>query len=446
MPKVAEWLARWCVPAADRGDVGQDALLRAYQCRDSYDPARGRQVAWAYGIFCGVVRNYRKARGRRTRRVDVAVVDLPDVAVDAPSPEEGTDEVMSYRLLERCLATLNPDSRAILLAKDRDGIPMPAIAAAHGIAESTARVYYKEARAQLEAALAQETRRKRALGVAVLPLSLDQLIASDGRPAHVDSDTMARIWKALDRRMAVDKAAGRLGDDGTAVERYMGVPNPVPRVGPLVRAVRALLDPRVLPSLTGLVGALGGALVTYAIMRAPPQHHHDTAVAATVHEAAAASVARLLGPAPIDAPPAERGAPAQEAPELHADARVVAVRASVSAPPLHVDAHSSELRPDAGPMSSAAARDDIAAEQAAYLKGSAFYQGGKYGLAIDAFEAHAREYPRGRFSSQRDRLWTLALIYAGRTAEARERIERLRQTSPDNPVLKEFDEALSQHK
>jgi TolA-binding protein len=74
------------------------------------------------------------------------------------------------------------------------------------------------------------------------------------------------------------------------------------------------------------------------------------------------------------------------------------------------------------------------------------YQEGKYGPAIDAFQEHASEYPRGRFASLRDRLWTLALIQAGRTGEARERIERLRRARPDNPVLREFDDALNQYK
>jgi RNA polymerase sigma factor (sigma-70 family) len=419
-PHAGAWLARWCVPAADRDDVLQETFVRAYAKRETYDPAVARHVAWAYGILGNVVREYRRAKGRRVKRVDVAVVDLPDVAVDALSPEEETDQVMRRRLLETCFASLDPDSRAIILARDVDEIPMAQIAIAHGIALSTAYTYYQEARAQLQAALEREQDRKRALGALVLPIGLDQLLAAHSDAHDVGADTMARIWRTLDRRMAADMAAGTLGDDGTAIERYMGRPS-VPRLGPLARALRALLDPRIFPALTGVVGAAGGALVMFAIMRAPPERHHDTAV--EVRTLAPESSARAVAPLGSTATATGRSSGAEHEPELRPDAGAAerpAASATASAPP-----------------------DDSAEEQRLFDTGSTAYQSHKYQAAIDAFVAHASKYPQGQFVSQRDRLWTLALIRAGRTAEAHERIERLRRTSPDSPALKEFDEALS---
>jgi RNA polymerase sigma factor (sigma-70 family) len=433
-------LARWSVPVADRDDISQEALLRAYQCRESFDPSNGDHVPWAYAIFGGVVRNYRKVRARRLKRVDVAASDLPEVAVDAPSPEEETDDEMTRALFDKCLAGLDADARAILLARDRDGIPMPEIASAQGVSVSTAYAYYQDAREQLQTALDREQNRKRALGLAVLPIGLDQLLGSEPAPAAVGADTMERIWKKLDRAMAADKAAGRLGDDGTAVERYMGVPKPAPRVGPLGRALRPLLDPRVLPAVTGLLGAAGGAIVAFAIMRAPPGQPDGFAVAAHTGEAAAASSARLRGPASSDAPGPERSAPAPDTPELRAEAGAPAMRASSGALAPRVAAGAPELRPDAGP----AARDDLAREQALYDQGSTLYQEGKYSDAIEAFQKEANEHPGGRFAAARDRLWTLALIRAGRKDEARRRIERLRQANPESPLLRELDEAMNQ--
>src|SRR5262249_22095961 len=123
------------------------------------------------------------------------------------------------------------------------------------------------------------------------------------------------IWKVLDRAMAADKAAGRIGDDGTQVERYMGVPRPAPPASVLPaspapasllprlpRALRALLDPRVSHALTGVGRAAGGAFITYLIMKGPAEPPHGSTVDARAHAAAAASVARLLGPEPLEAP------------------------------------------------------------------------------------------------------------------------------------------------
>ena len=96
---------------------------------------------------------------------------------------------------------------------------MTDIAAALGLSRTTAYERLRTARAQLQAALDREQRRKRALGVMVLPLTIDQLLASDTTTTHFSEETMRRIWKTLDRVMSADLAAGRLRDDGTDVER-----------------------------------------------------------------------------------------------------------------------------------------------------------------------------------------------------------------------------------
>jgi RNA polymerase sigma factor (sigma-70 family) len=445
-PRALRWFARLCAgPAADREDVLQDALLKAYQKRESYDPARSRWEQWFYGFFVGEVLNYQKRRRRRIKRVDVAPGDLPDIAVDSPSPEEETEQTMRRRLLEKCIGNLDRRTVAIIFAKDLDGFDMEAIAAAHEVSVPRAYALYRDGKERLRRALEREQEGKRALGVAVAPITLDQLLASEDEPVDVPEDAMWRIWKSLDRVMAADKAAGRLGDDGTEVQRYMGVPRTAPRAGSLVRALRALLDPRVSHALTAVASAVGGAFITYQIMNGPADRPHALTDEARTREAAAATVALLLGPAPIDVPASERSAPAREAPELRADAGVPAVRASSGAPALRVDGDALELRPDAGPVASAAARDDIAAEQLLYEQGSTLYQEGKFSDAIEAFQKHSSEHPGGRFAAARDRLWTLALIRAGRAAEARGRIERLRQTNPGSSALKEFEQALNPH-
>jgi RNA polymerase sigma-70 factor, ECF subfamily len=119
--RAGRWLARLGVPEADRDDVLQEALLQLYKRRESYDPEKGGWKAWAFAFVCRVVLNYRRTRGTRVKRVDVEREALRDMATDAPSPEEATEAVMMQALLEKCLANIDDDSRAILHAST-DGI------------------------------------------------------------------------------------------------------------------------------------------------------------------------------------------------------------------------------------------------------------------------------------------------------------------------------------
>lgn len=415
-PWAYRWLVRLRVAARDRDDVLQEALIAAFRRRDSYDPARGRWEGWAFGFLSVVVRNYRKRTARRLERVDVAEFDLPDVVADAPSPDEEADEKMRRVMLERCLEGIDDDSRAVLLAR-AEGIPFADIAAALGVAESTAYVYYKDAREQVQKALEREQSRKRAMGLAVLPVSLDQLLTSDGPPPDVPAETMRRVWNGLDRAMAQDIDSGKLPDDGTDAPRYMGRPGLAPRAGIL----RALVDPRISHVLTALFGALGGALVTYQVMRHPPAPR-DTAAEARFAATAVESGASL--PATATSTTFEVSTPQSSAGPLPEP------REARAPDPARTGASPSARAPDDG-------------EQALVERAIAAYQARLYGDAIKAFEEHTRKYPRGQFAGSRERLLTLALISAGRKTEARQRVESLRRADPQNQALVELDAALA---
>jgi RNA polymerase sigma factor (sigma-70 family) len=420
--RAGRWLMHRGVPPADRDDVLQEALLQAYKRREDFDPELGSWEDWAFAYVGRVVLNYRKVRARRIKRVDVAPVNLPDIAVDGPNAEEETEADMRQRLFERCMANLDDDSRAILLAK-AEGRGMPAIAVALGVSLATAYRYHDAARAELQTALDREQDRKRALGVAVLPLTIDQLVASDSTTGHVTADAMGRIWRTLDRAMAADVKAGKLRDEGTEVPRCMGSPNGAPRPRFGARVLRALLDPRVSHALTGVLAAAGGAFVTYEIMRSAPP---NTDSGAEVRAAASSTLARPVSrpdPAPTDtaASGTLRGSGAVEEPELHGPG--------------------AELRSDAG--ASPAQRDDIGEETAAFDKAKAAYRGGFYQEAILAFQDQARRYPRGQYAGMRERLLILSLIGAGRKREARQRIEQLRRANPESPTVKELEGALN---
>ncbi len=415
-----QWLTSWGVPHVDRDDVFQDALLRMYRRRGLYDPTLGGWESWAFSYVGGVARNHRDRTANRIKREDTTLDVLPDMATDAPSPEEETEAVMMQALLDKCMADLDGDSRAILYA-NAQGIEMVDIATAFGLSLPGAYARLKTARARLQTALDREQRRKLALGVAVLPLSIDQLLASDTTSSYFSTETMRRVWKTLDRVMSADIAAGKLKDDGTEVERYMGSPNAAPRAGLGARILRKI-GPRALSALTHVAAAAGSAGVVYALMRHDPTQNDTTADA----RAAASSIVAHVG-YPRDPAPTEAAAPELRAVEL---------------PELSADAGAAE-QTDAGAGPSAAGRDDIAGEQSLYDLGSTAYQSGYYEDAIKVFREHANKYPQGQYSAWRERLFILALIRSGRTPEARQRIDRIRRASPGSPLLAEVDAAMN---
>ena len=413
------WLTYWRVPNVDRDDVFQDALLRMYQQRNLYDPALGCWESWAFSYVGGVVRNYRSRKANRIKREDTTLDVLPDMASNAPSPEEDTEAAMMQALLDTCMANLDDDSQAILHAS-AEGIKVADIAVAFGLSVPGAYARINAARARLQSALDCEQRQKLALGVAVFPLSIDQLLASDTTTAHFSTETMRRLWETLDRAMAADMASGKLRDDGTEVERYMGSPDATPRTRCAARILHTP-GPRALSGLTHVTAAAVGAIVTYALMA------HDPTQNDTTPDGRAASSRLAHVGYRRDLAPTETAAPSAGAsPELSADAGAAE-------------------QTDAGASVRAAGRDDTAEEQSLFDLGSTAFQSGYYENAIKVLREHANEYPRSPYSAGRERLFILALIHAGRKLEARQRIERLRQADPGSALLAEFDVAMSKN-
>jgi RNA polymerase sigma factor (sigma-70 family) len=70
-------LARRLAPHADPDDVVQDALTRAWQKRQQFDPERGTATTWLLAIVADQARAARRTRQRWLRVVD-DVADVPD--------------------------------------------------------------------------------------------------------------------------------------------------------------------------------------------------------------------------------------------------------------------------------------------------------------------------------------------------------------------------------
>ena len=70
-------LAARLAPGADRDDIVQDALARAWAKRGQFDSARGSAGAWLYAIMADQAG---KARRRRVARPPVGTPEPPDLA------------------------------------------------------------------------------------------------------------------------------------------------------------------------------------------------------------------------------------------------------------------------------------------------------------------------------------------------------------------------------
>ena len=117
-------------------------------------------------------------------------------------------------LFKSWLKALEEDDESILFAR-AEGISWSAIATDHEVSLSTARARYARARGQLQKALDREQQDRRARGLAVFPITLEQLMASMEPPPPSSAEVMQKIWDRLDPLMAEDIANGTLGDDGT---------------------------------------------------------------------------------------------------------------------------------------------------------------------------------------------------------------------------------------
>lgn len=131
-------LAARLAPTADRDDVVQEALTRAWARRSTYDPARGSPSVWLLAITADQARRARRRFGRLGgQRGD----DLTRAGPGA-SVEENLD-------LERALARLSRRQRLAVDCVYFAGLTVAETAAVMRCAEGTVKSTLFDARARL---------------------------------------------------------------------------------------------------------------------------------------------------------------------------------------------------------------------------------------------------------------------------------------------------------
>lgn len=131
-------LAARLAPGADRDDVVQDALVRAWVKRSQWDPGRGSAAAWLLAITAD------RARRSRVRAPAPTVPLLPVHAPAAPAPDG------DRRLdLDRALPRLTARQRLAVDCFYYAGLSIAETAAVMGCADGTVKSTLAEARARL---------------------------------------------------------------------------------------------------------------------------------------------------------------------------------------------------------------------------------------------------------------------------------------------------------
>jgi RNA polymerase sigma-70 factor, ECF subfamily len=87
-------------------EVVQDALVRAWQAVDRFDPARAALSTWLFTITRNLVIDRR--RRRRIQPVDPATMDLP-------ADDGGLDRALEVWQVAEALGRISPDHRAVIV-------------------------------------------------------------------------------------------------------------------------------------------------------------------------------------------------------------------------------------------------------------------------------------------------------------------------------------------
>jgi RNA polymerase sigma-70 factor (ECF subfamily) len=112
-------------------DATAAAFERAYRRQSSFDPRRGTQRAWLFGI----ARNAALDELRRRRRTAALVADPQDLARE---PGEGDEAVVRRAVVRAALEGLAPRERELIALKFHAGLSNAEIAGVLAVSESNA--------------------------------------------------------------------------------------------------------------------------------------------------------------------------------------------------------------------------------------------------------------------------------------------------------------------
>jgi RNA polymerase sigma-70 factor (ECF subfamily) len=133
-PFVAGFLAKLGVRPQEIEDVVQEVFLVAHR-RGGYAEGSARPTTWLAEIALLVVKTRRRTARRRPE--EPGEVDAGESAVAPSGPFEAVERAEARARVERALAALDLDHRAVFVLFELDGEPCDAIAASLGVPVGT---------------------------------------------------------------------------------------------------------------------------------------------------------------------------------------------------------------------------------------------------------------------------------------------------------------------
>ncbi len=137
-PALLAWARRRLGDDHAAEELVQDVLVRAWRHQDQFDPDRGSERQWLFGIARHAVIDRQRADGRRLRLVGTQ-------RAERPAPDDGgIDQVAERSLIVEALAGLPERHREVVTEAYYGGRSVKEIAARLGIPEGTvkSRMFY----------------------------------------------------------------------------------------------------------------------------------------------------------------------------------------------------------------------------------------------------------------------------------------------------------------
>ncbi|XXT19197.1 RNA polymerase sigma factor [Sorangium sp. So ce429] len=429
-PYVLRLLWRLGVESRDLEDVAHEVFLVVHRRLPDYQPG-GSLDAWLSAIASRVALRHRQL-ARNARELlsgDGRAVDVVDPGLDV---EQLHAQAETGHLVRQLIQHIESSRRPIFILHDLEGMAMRDIAQAFQISQNTAWDRLRRARDEFETAARRLNARDRhALGVRGLRVTLAPLLLPPGpQSLGMGADGLeasaARLWA----RIQTSLASGGVEEP---VRGGHGTPPSGPRgaVGGGAMTVpprHASLIVTVSGSKLAAAGAtlfLAGAGAATAAISALGAQPPSPPLEIRRDEIAERPLAPPIA-APLGAPPAAP-ATAVSAPATAMSAPATTTRASTSA--ARSAAHVAD-RHSVGPDISLLGRADAA------------LGAGRATEALDLLERHARKYPHGPSTEQREALAVRVLLAAGRRTEAAARAERFRAAFPGSLLMPAIDAVL----
>ncbi len=142
------WARQRFADPRDAEEVVVDTLVRAWRGIDQFDPARGTQRAWLFGIARNAAADHHRRSHRHLRAVPVGE------PVEDARPDAELERVVEASHVRDALGALSEEHRSAVVEAYYDGRTTTQIAARHQVPPGTvkSRLYYalKAMRAHLE--------------------------------------------------------------------------------------------------------------------------------------------------------------------------------------------------------------------------------------------------------------------------------------------------------